>query len=210
VTQESRNSGAHPGSQALALFAASDLPWTTRVKVGHHVWHCAQCEEQVAALREARKQLRQEAEASTLTGFEAVVDWQRFEREMLGNNAVGVAAARCIDTVGRTRFMWRGVLVSVGLALVFVADWFTHIPRAQNEHLASSLRHVFGLSDPQPVSTLVQATRDGIAVRAQGAMLTLRHPSYAVNAMSGASAITSRYVDEDTGQVTITKVYAQQ
>ncbi|MCU1294678.1 MAG: anti-ECFsigma factor, ChrR [Bryobacterales bacterium] len=200
---------AHPSAQALALFASSDLPWTTKVKVGHHVWHCAHCEDQVAAFRAARMQLQHDAGTSMLTGFEAVVDWARFEREMLGNIAVGVAAARCIDNAGQRRFVWRGVLLSAGLAAVFVAGWFTHIPSEQNARLMSSLRRVFGLSDSQAASSIVQATPDGIAVRTHGATLTLRHPTYAVNSMSGASSITSRYVDEDTGQVTITKVYAQ-
>jgi hypothetical protein len=199
----------HPSTQTLALFASSDLPWTRKVKVGHHVWHCAQCEEQVAAFRAARVRLRHDAENSMLTGFEAVVDWPRFEREMLGNIAVGVAAARCIDKVGRGRFVWRGMLFSAGLAAVFVAGWFTHVPAEQNAHLVSSLRRVFGLSDSQVAATIVKTTPDGIAVRTQGATLTLRHPRSAVNSMSGASSITSRYVDEDTGQVTITKVYAQ-
>lgn len=209
MNQESRQPSAHPSSQSLALFAASDLPWTTRAKVGHHVWHCAQCEEHVSALRDARKQLQHEAASSMLTGFEAIVDWQRFEREMLGNITVGVAAARCIDKGEHHRLFWRSTLFSAGLALVFVAGWLTHIPREQNEHLLSSVRRIFGLSDTPALSTIVQTTPDGIAVRAQGATLTLRHPTYAVNAVAGSSSITSRYVDEDTGQVTITKVYAQ-
>lgn len=202
-------SDPHPSVQALALFATADLPWTKKIKVGHHVWHCAQCEEQVAAFRDAGKQLKDEAAASMLTGFEAVVDWQRFEREMLGNIAVGVAAARCIDNVGRPRFFGRGVLLTAGLAAVFVAGWFTHIPAEQNQHLVSSLRRVFGAPDAASSSPVVQTTADGIAVRTGGATLTLMHPASAVNSVSGASSITSRYVDEDTGQVTITKVYAQ-
>lgn len=206
---ESSQTSPHPSAGALALFATSDLPWTKKVKVGHHVWHCAHCEEQVMAFRDARKRLQEEASASMLTGFEAVVDWQRFEREMFGNIAVGVAAARCIDKVGRPRFVGRGVLLATGLAAVFVAGWFTHIPSEQNQHLVSSLRRVFGLSDSPLASPIVQTTPDGIAVRTAGATLTLMHPAYAVNSVSGASSITSRYVDEDTGQVTITKVYAQ-
>lgn len=201
---------AHPSAQALALFATTtDLPWTKRVKVGHHVWHCAQCEEQVAAFRTARAQLREEARTSMLTGFEAVADWPRFEREMLGNIAVGLDAGRCIDKVGHRHLVWRGMLLTAGLTAVFVAGWFTHIPSEQNAHLMSSLRRVFGISDPQAAATVVKANREGIEVKTRGATLTFRHPTYAVNSMSGASSVTSRYVDEDTGQVTITKVYAQ-
>ena len=199
----------HPSAQALALFATADLPWTRKIKVSHHVWHCAQCEEQVSALREARKQLKSDAAASMLTGFEAIADWPRFEREMLGNITVGVAAARCIEKVGRPHFLGRSVLLTAGLAAVFVAGWFTHIPPEQNQHLVSSLRRVFGSSDAASTSPVVQTTPDGIAVRTGATTLTLMHPASAVNSVSGASSITSRYVDEDTGQVTITKVYAQ-
>jgi hypothetical protein len=199
----------HPSAQALALFATSDLPWTRKMKVGHHVWHCAQCEEKVSALRDARKQLKEDAAASMLTGFEAIADWPRFEREMLGNIAVGLSAARCIEKLGRPRFLGRGVLLAGGLAAVFVAGWFTHIPPEQNQHLVSSLQRVFGATDTASTSPLVQTTPDGIAVRTGAATLTLMHPASAVNSVSGASSITSRYVDEDTGQVTITKVYAQ-
>jgi hypothetical protein len=52
-------------------------------------------------------------------------------------------------------------------------------------------------------------TPDGIAVRTQGATLTIMHPRSAVVLVSGPSSMSARYVDEDTGQVTITKVYAQ-
>lgn len=206
---ESGFSNIHPSPQALALFATSDLPWTKRVKVGHHVWHCAQCEEQVSAFRDARKQLQEDARASMLTGFEAIADWPRFEREMLGNITVGVAAARCIEKVGRPRLFGRAALLTAGLAAVFIAGWFTHIPAEQNEHLFSSLKRVFGAADTQTSVPVIQTLPDGIAVRTGGATLKLMHPASAVNYVSGGSSITSRYVDEDTGQVTITKVYAQ-
>ena len=49
----------------------------------------------------ARAELNRESSDETLTGFEAIADWRSLEREMLGNIAVGVAAARCIDKVGR-------------------------------------------------------------------------------------------------------------
>jgi hypothetical protein len=65
------------------------------------------------------------------------------------------------------------------------------------------------LERPQIAGTQLKTTPDGIAVRAQGATLTILHPASAVVSVSGPSSMSARYVDEETGQVTITKVYAQ-
>lgn len=199
----------HPVLNTLALFSSGDLPWMERLRVRHHVARCAECERQVALLRAAKAELRREAQSETLTGFEAIADWTRLEREMLGNIAVGVSAARCIEKVRRGRqLLTRGALIA-GLAALFVAGWITHIPKEQTEHLAASLRQLVGLDRPAITGTVLRATPDGVAVRAQGATLTILHPRSAVISLSGSSAVAARYVDEDTGQVTITKVYAQ-
>jgi hypothetical protein len=205
---------SHPDTKLLALYASADLPLLTRLRVRHHIWRCAACEEQVAQFRSASAELRREAKTSTLTDCEAALDWARLEREMLGNIAVGVAAARCIENVGRRRMLSRGALVTAGLVVLFVAGWFTHIPPEQNRHLAATLRRITGLGEAQPSGTIIESTPNGIAVRTQGATLTLMHPSSAVvslagSSASGSSAVTARYLDEDTGQVTITKVYGQ-
>jgi hypothetical protein len=157
----------------------------------------------------ARAQLKREADSQTLTGFEAIADWERLEREMLGNIAVGVSAARCIDKVGRKKVLLSKSAFVLGLMVVFVAGWVTHIPQVETEHLAASLGRVFGLERPRITGTILQTTPDGIAVRAQGATLTILHPRSAVVSVSGASAVEARYFDEQTGQVTITNVYGQ-
>ena len=81
----------HPSSRTLALYSRSDLTWLGRWQIGRHVAKCAYCEEQVAGFRSACNELKREAETQTLTGFEAITDWTRLEREMIGNIAVGVA-----------------------------------------------------------------------------------------------------------------------
>lgn len=206
---ESTELHSHPSPKFLALYANGDLPLLKQWQVRHHIWGCTRCDEEVSHLQAALVELRREASTSTLTAFEAVVDWSRLEREMLGNIAVGVAAARCIENVGTHRWFSRGALVAGILALVFMAGWFTHIPPEQNRHLVSALRRIVGLPDPQSGTPLVQTTQEGIAVRTQGATLTLLHPRSAVVSLSGNSAVTARYVDERTGQMTITKVYGE-
>ena len=199
----------HPTLQALCLFAGGDFPWTTRVRMGRHIRGCSACEQQVALFRGARVELRREANAETLTSFEAIADWSRLEREMHGNIAVGVSAARCVDKVTRGRvFFWRGAFIA-GMTSLFVAGWMTHIPRQQTDHLVASLRRLVGLDQQEIAGTVVRTTPEGITVRSQGATLTIMHPPSAVVTMSGSSAVEARYVDEQTGQVTITNVYGQ-
>lgn len=199
----------HPALGTLALFATGDLGWRLRWRTASHIKRCADCERQVGELRAAREQLRREAEAQTLTGFEAITDWNCLEREMLGNIAVGVSAGRCIDKVGRKRSLLSKTAFVAVLLAVFAAGWATHIPSVKTFHLASSLRRIAGMERPQSVGTVLETTPDGIAVRTEGATLTMMHPRSAVVSVSGASAVEARYFDEQTGQVTITNVYAQ-
>src|ERR1700685_388189 len=199
----------HPRLETLALYSTGDLPWRLRWRTGSHIKRCGDCEQQVLLFRSATAELRREAERQTLTGFEAIADWTRLEREMLGNVAVGVAAAQCIDKVGRTRALVSRGAFAAALVALFIAGWATHIPREQTAHLTASLRNLIGLERPQLPGTVLQPTPDGIAVRAQGATLTIMHPRTAVVSLSGASAVEARYVDEETGQVTITNVYGQ-
>jgi len=205
-----KSDGGHATPETLALFSRGDLPWVERWKIRRHVAHCDACEEAVSQFRFATEELKHEAGTQTLTGFEAITDWTRLEREMLGNIAVGVAAARCIDNVGLSRIgLFRKAAAVTGLLALFVAGWFTHIPREQNSHLAASLRQLVGGAPARQIGSVLQATPDGISVRAQGATLTILHPRSAVVSMSGASSVRARYVDEDSGEVTITSVYGQ-
>lgn len=209
MTREKAAKGLHPAVQSLALYSSGDLPLIARWRIGSHLARCADCEQQVFLFRSAAAELKRQANTQTLTGFEAIADWMRLEREMLGNIGVGVAAARCIDKVGRGHVLLSRAALVLGLMALFVAGWLTHIPREETGHLAASLRRLAGMERPQITGTILRTTPDGIAVRAQGATLTIMHPPSAVVSLSGASAVSARYVDEETGQVTITKVYGQ-
>ena len=199
----------HPALGTLALYSSSDLSFRVRWRVRRHLARCAQCEREVSLFRSGKHELQREAKTETLTGFEAIADWSRLEREMLGNIAVGVAAARCVDNVRRGRTLLARAALIAALTALFVAGWMTHIPKEQSERLAGALRRLGGWEQPQITETVVRTTPLGIAVRAQGATLTIMHPPSAVVSLSGSSAVAARYVDEETGEVTITKVYGQ-
>ncbi len=200
----------HPALSTLALYSGGDMGWAERWRLRRHVQRCPECEQEVSRFRSARKQFQREASSETLTAFEAIADSSRLEREMLGNIAVGVAAARCVDKVGRGRAMLLRIAIVAGLVALFVAGWVTHVPKEQTVHLFASLQRLMGAQQPQQVvGTVVRTLPDGIAVRAQGATLMIMHPQTAVVSLSGPSAVAARYVDEETGQVTIANVYGQ-
>lgn len=204
------HTGSHPSLQALALYSNRDLKRFPAWRVQRHLRHCSRCRAEVQAFRSATEELRR-AQRAALAAFESHTDWNRLEREMTGNIAVGVAAARCVDKIGRKRMLLsRGALVAFGLAALFVAGWMTHIPKAQNQHLLSSLERLFETNETRrPVGTVVETTPQGIAVRTDSATLTILHPPSAVISLAGGSGVAATYVDEETGQVTIAKVYGQ-
>jgi hypothetical protein len=197
------NTVEHPSVEILSLYAAGDLPFLLRFRIGRHVRECAACEQQVLSLQSAKAELRREAHEQILTGFEAIADWQALESDMLGNIRVGVAASRCIEKVGRARSF------TSRLTALFAAGWMSRIPSEDNQRIIAALRRAVGLEQPPFHETVVRSTPGGITVRAQGATLTLLHPQSAVVSMSSPASVTARYVDDDSGQITITNVYGQ-
>ncbi len=204
-----RNANSHPAPEVLALLARRDLPLLSYLRVRSHVRQCQACEQQVLLITSAVGELKREAASETLTAFEAIADWKVLEREMLGNIGVGVSAARCIDKVrGKPKWLTRG-LVAAGLSALFVGGWLSHIPPAETSHLVSSLTRFAGLERSPRPANVVRTTANGIAVRSEGVTLTILHPPAARVSFSGNSSVEARYIDEDTGQLTITNVYGQ-
>lgn len=199
----------HPAIEVLALYSRGDLPALPRLRLKGHLMQCAECEHQVALFTNSLAELKHEAATETLTAFEAIADWKVFEREMMGNIVVGLAAARCIDNVGRKRVWLSRLAFGVGLSVLFVAGWLTHIPSEQTHHLAESLGQIIGFGQKSVPINIVQATPNAIAVRSQGVTLSIQHPPTAVVSLSGNSSMEARYVDEESGQLTIASVYAQ-
>jgi len=201
----------HPSIEDLSLFSRGDLNRIASWRTARHIRHCANCEQLCGQFRTAVQEVQRLASQQSLTGFEACMNWGRLEREMVGNIKVGLAAAACIEHVPhRTFHGWRGAAAVTGLSFVFVAGWLMNVPRRDTEKVATAIRTAFA---PQQSAngTILQTTSDGIAVRSQGAMLTLFHPSASdlTVSVNGTSSVAASYVDDETGQVTITNVYAQ-
>lgn len=200
---------SHPPLAMIALYTRGELPVISRSRVRRHMLSCADCQHEARLFSEATIELRREAVTETLTAFEAIADWSVLEREMFGNIVVGLAAARCIENVGRKRVWLPRIAVAGGLCALFAGGWMAHIPREQTTRLAASLSRSIGFHPAPRPSNIVQATPTGIAVRSDGVTLTILHPSSAVVSVSGSSSVEARFIDEDTGQLTITNVYGQ-
>jgi hypothetical protein len=199
----------HPATEYLALYATADLAGWQRLRTRWHASNCARCREEIAAFRWAADRLKDEARVAP-RAIEDAKDWSRLEREMIGNIAVGLAAARCIDKVGAgRRFAGSAVSAIAALVILFVAGWITHIPRAQTEHLVASLRRALGLTNPKASPTLVETNSLGIGVKTRGEMMLLPTPSSVRVWASGDSQVSATFTDEETGQLLISTVYAQ-
>jgi anti-sigma factor RsiW len=198
----------HPSMGTLALLAGKDLPWSKRFSLNRHLSGCPDCQAQLRSFQAMQEELRREAESETLTSFEAIADWNRLESEMLGNIAVGVAAARCIERKPKRRLVLRPIFFALAFLGVFVLAWGTHIPSEQTRRIFAAIRGWWNEEGLQ-TGTVLRSSPSGIAVRAQGTTLIMQHPRSATVALSGGSAVEARFVDETTGQVTITSVYGQ-
>jgi len=210
MNRRAPHSRSHPVPELLALYSRGDISVASRFRIRQHLRQCPECEHQVALFGAAITELKREAATETLTAFEAIADWRTLEREMLGNIAVGVAAARCIEKVGHKPSWWPKAALAAGLTILFFAGWLSHIPGEETSRLALSLSRSMGFHSAAPrLRNVVETTPTGIAVRSEGVTLMFLHPPSAVVSMSGNSSVEARYVDEDTGQLTITNVYGQ-
>ena len=185
----------HPNQAALALHSGGDLGWIARWKTRRHLAQCPDCRDQVAAytaVREILPELREIPE----------VPWNRMAAEMRANIRLGLEAGECVRSLptpfrdsplfngARAAVAFAGIVTMVVMALV--------------------------LQHPSPVvardeSPMVRATSNGIQKRAGDRAFGLMHAgalsvTYTVGAQGTLGA---RYVDPETGYVTMTKVYVE-
>jgi len=184
----------HPNQASLALHAGGDLGWFARWRVGRHLERCAPCREEVAAFEGVREMLPDLMEIPE-------VPWNRLAAEMKANIRLGLAAGECVRAVEkplRDTRLFTGFRAAVALASVLTLV-------------------VTGLVLERPVPqivderTVIQSTANGIQVgtgeRAFRIMNTgAKNVTFSVDVQGSMGA---RYVDPDTGNVTINNVYAE-
>lgn len=190
----------HPGVYELALYAGGELGWWERWRISRHVKLCAACHGEIAAFQTAREAFREEAAA-----LPAGLDWDRLAAEMKANIHLGLVAGECVggkrpapSAPGGERLTWRAAAALAMMTLVIVTGWFLNVPRPE-------------MAGTQPAGYVLEATSAGIGLKENGRALTVLSPAeaavtYSVNAQG---SLRARYVDSDTGQVTIANVYAE-
>lgn len=203
----------HPDEGRIASFACGDAGWLERVSVGRHVARCARCRAVADAFREDRAAIRGEA-------FEMPpgVDWMRLSAEMAANIRVGLEAGECVPALASARerrpVAWRPVFATAGLTAVVLSALYLNFPAEQRQSLARGvgrLWHAPAATVAQESGVALAATRNGIEVRENGSAMTMVSPGDgpSVVVVNTGGSLRARYIDGDTGQVTITNVYAQ-
>jgi len=178
----------HPDQETLALHAGGDLGPIARWRARRHLARCAQCREEVAGFDQYRQLLPSLDDSQD-------VHWSRLAAEMKANIRLGLAAGECVSVAGP---IWSGARVGVALASVAVL-------------LATGvvLEHP-GPTVARETGVVVQATADGVQVREGGQSMGLMHSGTnkeAVTSQVGAQgSVEARYVDSETGYVTVNKV----
>lgn len=189
----------HPTEAALALHAGGDLGLLDRLRIHLHVRGCPACAARLAALADARRQLR----ASALELPEGL-DWSRLAGEMRANIRVGLAAGAIVggpaSRPSPDASSFRLAVVLASLSFVAVAGWLLRAPQPSAPDLAAA------------PAVLLEARPDGLALRGHDAALTLLKPASqtaATTTVSWDGSARSSFVDSETGQVTIYNVSAQ-
>jgi hypothetical protein len=184
---------SHPRETDLALLAGGEAGRIRRLVLERHVRTCANCQERVAEYRQLR------------TGLASVelpdLNWNFLAADMRANIRLGLEAGACVRTepVFR-RWNLRPAIALASLLLLVVAGEFLRDARP---------RRPAGVEAGTPV---LQSTGSGVELRTgTNNSLTLlnHHGSPANQTVSARGDISARYIDSDTGSVTINYVYLQ-
>lgn len=181
----------------MALFAGGDLGWLARWNAQRHLAACARCRREVAEFSAVRSEITELGELPELP-------WNRLAAEMKANIRVGLAAGECVApyTPPLDRFPGRRMLVAYAsiVALVAAGLWLQHpMPTVTSR---------------PPDGIWLRATDSAIELNEGGKVLRLMHtratdPRDVIQSVGAQGSLRARYVDADTGYVTINNVYVQ-
>ena len=183
----------HPEQATLALHAGGDLGFFARWRTERHLAQCDACREEIAAFEAMREITPELSEIPE-------IPWNRLAAEMKANIRLGLSAGECVRPAElplRDTPLFNGARAVVALASI-----------------AALVITGLVLERPAPSvaeeRTTLQATTDGIEVGAGPRTFRLMNPG-ARNVMLSVGAqgsVRARYVDPQTGYVTINRVDA--
>ncbi len=186
----------HPQEADLALYAGGEASLWTRWRVARHLKDCPGCARAVEEFRAVREWTRGQHEMS------AGVEWAQLAGEMKANIRVGLAAGECVGPAVQAAPWrpWRPAL-ALPVLLVVVLGWWLQSwppPAAPVAERAA------------PEGVVVRGNPRWIEVEQDGRALALLHPrATEVTFSASGQGVRARYVDAETGYVTISHVYTQ-
>lgn len=192
----------HPSDTDLALYTGGDLGLWARFRLARHLRGCAHCQARHRENLEARSALRAMA-----SGLPPGLDWDRLSAEMRANIHLGLAAGECVATPPeRTAELtgWRPAAVLAGAALVVAVAWYANSGHPVTPTNMVQVQHA------AEQGVLLETSATGLEWKEEGHVLTLKHPKDQDVAFTATlDSVRARYVDRDSGQVTINHVYAE-
>jgi hypothetical protein len=185
----------HPGEKELALYSSHDLGWVNNIRVRWHVNSCGQCAEDVSAFENVGSAVR-----SGVDELPAGLRWERLAAEMTANIHLGLEAGECVGPAPVNkpdRMGWRAALVMASMTIILLAAWWLNPPRGREVAMHRSAAEI-------------RTAPEGIEVKENGSALTLLHTrgQQTPIIVSTPGSLRARFVDADTGQVTINNVYS--
>ena len=206
----------HPLQADLALYSTGDLPLWRRPLVRLHVAGCDACRSWVAAFDSDRESIRRMA-----SEMPEGLNWDRMAAEMSANVRVGLEAGECVASRAPKPTLstgWRVAAASAGVAILLVSAWWLNMPRADSVALGRAMQRLaqkgpwhLGDLELEDRGPTVQVSASGIQLQQNGGTLGMSQgQERPVNVtLSVQGSARARYIDADTGQITITGVYAQ-
>ena len=183
----------HPAETDLALLAGGESGRLRRFLVDRHLRNCEDCQEKVSEFRGLREELTDIAMPD--------VDWDVLAGEMQANIRVGLEAGACVrEPVLSGSWRPRLLVAFASLLLVVGGTFFLTNPTARQAKA------------PEIAVPVLQANDSGIELRnGTGSFAVLdRQGVRAGQSVSAQGVMEQRYINDDTGSVTITNVYLQQ
>jgi len=192
----------HPSIESLALCAGGELPFFQKWATRRHVHGCDVCQSEVRAFLEASRAAAQETEV-----MPDGVHWESLAAEMRANIHLGLEASEAISAYKPAEppvmpsLSWHTVALGGAVACVAMFLYWNAALRKQ-EQLAA-------LRAPAPI--VVNASMEGVEISDGARGLSLTNPknsqSDVLVTVSTSGAAATRYVDQDSGQITVNNVY---
>jgi hypothetical protein len=221
----------HVAEPELALYSTGDLSLWRRAAVRLHVARCESCRSGVEAYRSNRRALRRDADK-----MPDGLNWEMLAAEMTANIHLGLAAGECVTPHktqagkrGRLQSFvssltmpalgaWKPAAIAAGVTVLLVGAFWLNMPSSDMQSLGRAFRRIAdsGFSRPQRARLIddrtpfVEISPAGIALHEKGAAIGLQSGATPVGvSLSVKGSASARYVDLNTGQVTVTSVYVE-